>query len=152
MSLLFTLMLSVLLVKKREDMRALSPNLLPVSVCYSIDFSDKVQNHFSPLLHRLRLPSLSVSPFISFSLSLSHISGHALHLWLGSHRCLKGCLSPKSCADGAHTAQSTWRCPWDKHTKYIKYPSYVLNIDYFTDVLWKGELGHAWSTLMTNPL
>lgn len=65
---------SVLLVKKREDTGALSPNLLPVSLRFSIDFSDKVRNHFSTLLHPLLLPSL---PCLSLSLSLplSHISG-----------------------------------------------------------------------------
>lgn len=61
---------SVLLVKKREDTGALSPNLLPVSLRFSIDFSDKVRNHFSTLLHPPR-PCLS----LSLSLPLSHISG-----------------------------------------------------------------------------
>lgn len=53
---------SVLLVKEGEDTRALSPNLLPASPCFSIDFSDKVRNHFSTLLHPL--PSLSFLSFI----------------------------------------------------------------------------------------
>lgn len=81
---------SVPLVKEGEDTRPLSPNLLPVSPCFSIDFPDKVQNHLSTLLHRLPLPSVSVSLFISFSLSLFLSCIYALTTSLSSLMFEKG--------------------------------------------------------------
>lgn len=54
-----------------------SPNLLSVSPCFSIDFSDKVQNHFSTPLH----------PLLPLSLTLFIISSHisACPLTLGPY-------------------------------------------------------------------
>lgn len=64
-----------------------SPNLLSVSRCFSIDFSDKVQNHFSTPLH----------PLLPLSLTLFIISSHisACSLSLNPHGRLKTVLEYK---------------------------------------------------------
>lgn len=62
---------SVLLVKEGRTMAA-SPNLLSVSPCFAIDFSDKVQNHFSTPLH----PPLPLS--LTLFIISSHISARSL--------------------------------------------------------------------------
>lgn len=75
---------SVLLVKEGRTTTG-SPNLLSVSQCFRIDFSDKVQNHFSTPLH----------PLLPLSLTLFIISSHisACSLTHNSHGCLKYILA-----------------------------------------------------------
>lgn len=98
---------SVLLVKEGEDMRALSPNLLPMSLCFSIDFLKSgiiFQLSFIPFLS-LPCPSLSLS--LSLGPSSSHISAHTLPLY--PHRCLKRVLESHGCADTTYSAHEDVR-------------------------------------------
>lgn len=146
MSLLFTLMLQCFLLRRRRTRGPYHPICCPclcVSQLISLTKSRIVFQLSFILSCSLPCPSLSLS------LSLIYQGTHSCSLPLPPYMFEKGAWAPKY--HWRHLC-STRSCPWDKHTKYIIYPSYVLNIDYFTDVLWKWELGHAWSTLTTNPL
>lgn len=99
---------SVLLVKEGTTKTG-SPNLLSVSPCFWIDFSDKVQNHFSTPLH----------PLLPLSLTLFIISSHisTCSLTHNPHGCLKSVLEYKD--SSIHSEFSTQRCPWHKRKKYV---------------------------------
>lgn len=127
MSLLFTLMLQCSSLRGGRTWGPYHPVCCPVSMCLSIDFSDKARNHFSTLLHPLPLRPvcLILYLFLSVYLSLSHISGRArTHTHTHAHS-----LSSLSSMfeKGARVPQlswwytfSTWRCPWVKNKKVHK--------------------------------
>lgn len=108
MSLLFTLMLQCSLLRRGRTQGPYHPICCP-SVCFSIDFSDKVRIHFSTLLHPLPLLPPSVSFFISFSLSvfLSYI--RALTSSLLSSIARRRALESHVCADDTHSAHEDVR-------------------------------------------
>lgn len=85
---------SALLVKEGRTTTG-SPNLLSASLCFAIDFSDKVQNHFSTPLRPILLLSLTL-----FIIS-SHIS--ACSLTHNPHGCWKSALG---CGGLVHTYRS----------------------------------------------